>query len=444
LRVNWRRYFFLFIFLLSQKVLPAQSIPSLIDSAVHYCNRHFSFEGAVLVADNNKTIYSAATGEANKEWKIKNSLDTRFRIASISKQFAGYILFTLVQEGKIHWEDKVCEYLPQFCSKEKTEVTLSNLMHHTSGLHELTALKNFDEKEFYPKDSLIQMIANTSLDFAPGSQYAYSNSNFYIAGIIAERVCHTSYDSILMQRVLVSAHLVNTGLDHEGLVLQKRATAYMQSNNKTQVADYLNMETPFSAGGMYSTANDLLKWSRFFQKKIASSSSLRSLLQISMVQNDTNLYSAGWCILPNEILHTGHINGFANLISIDTAHQRTIIILSNSDFKKLYVLQETIVSLLNNNKNALQWTTTKLSNRQMDEMTGSFQYKNSVVTINNENGKLMNRVRGRSMELFPYAKDVFFTKDYDGDIILERNEKNEIIAIRVFQNYSFVRFKKIK
>jgi CubicO group peptidase (beta-lactamase class C family) len=350
----------------------------------------------------------------------------------------------LEREKKINWEDKLCQYLPQFCAGEKANITISNLLHHTSGLHELTALGNFDEKNFYAKDSIVAMIANAPLNFLPGTQYAYSNSNFYLLGIIAEKLTGISYDSLLREKILTPLKMNNTGLDHEGLTLTKRSTAYVRQKGKTFSAAYLNMETPFSAGGMYSTANDLLKWSQFFQKQLAENVSLHRLLTTSVAGSDTNLYSAGWCILSNEILHTGHINGFANLISIDTLHHRTIIILSNSDYNKLYVLEETIVSILNNNKNALQWTSGKLHDELPDEYTGSFQNNNLVVTVKNENGKLMSYVNGMPFQLQPLRKDVFFVNDIDGDIIFERNKNNEIVSVKSFQDYSFIRFKKIK
>lgn len=431
------------VFFLQQSLF-AQNISPRLDSLVHYCSQHFFFEGVVAVADHDQIIYTKAVGDANKEWNIKNTADTKFRLGSISKQFAAYVLFTLEQEGKIHWQDKLCQYLPQFCSGEKANITISNLLHHTSGLHELTALNNFDEKAFYSKDSLVAMIAKTPLDFLPGDHYAYSNSNFYLAGIIAEKLTGISYGSLLHQRILVPAGMNNTGLDHEGLILSKRSTAYLHEKEKSYKAGYLNMEIPFSAGGMYSTASDLLKWSRFFQKQLSINASLRRLLATSVAGSDTNLYSAGWCILPNEILHTGHINGFANLISIDTLHHRTIIILSNSNFNKLYVLQETIVSILNKNKDALQWTAGKLNEGSLNEYIGTYQNNNLAVTVKNENGKLISYVNGRPLQLLPLRKDVFFANEIDGDLIVERNENNKIVSVKSFEDYSFVRLKKIK
>jgi CubicO group peptidase (beta-lactamase class C family) len=431
-------------FILLQEMSFSQTISSQIDSVAHYCYKHFSFEGVILVADNNKIVYTKAIGDANKEWKIKNSLETKFRLGSISKQFAAYILFALVQEGKLSWEDKVCKWLPQFCEGEKAGISISNLVHHTSGLRDYSVMKEFADEKFYPKDSIVKLIAKAPMNFAPGTYYAYSNSNFYLAGIIAEKVSGLSFDSLLMKKILMPAGMPHTGLDHEGLVLENRATAYQHVNGKTYTAPYLNMESVFTGGGMYATANDLLNWSRFFQKQLAANNSLRTLLQTSLAGSDSNLYSSGWCILPNELVHTGHINGFANLISIDTAHHRTIIILSNNDYQKLYIIQETITSILNKNKNALKWMSTKLSDAEMDQYIGVYKKDNREVITKKENGKLISYVNGRPIELFPLAKDVFFAEEFEGDISFERNKNNEVIAAKSFQNYSFLKLIKIK
>ncbi|HUS03112.1 MAG TPA: serine hydrolase domain-containing protein [Chitinophagaceae bacterium] len=433
-----------FTLLFFHNLLPAQTISKQIDSVVDYCSRHFSFEGVVLVTDNRKKVYSRAVGYANREWNIKNSADVKFRLGSISKQFAGYILFTLVQEGKLNWEDKVCQWLPQLCGEEKRNITISDLIHHTSGLSNYTGLANFNEQEFYPKDSIIQIISKAPLVFPPGSRFSYSNSNFYLAGILAEKASGTLYDSLLLHRAFIPAGMHHSGLDHEGLVLQNRATGYIHEDGKVSNAGYLNVENPFSAGAMYSTANDLWRWLIFFQKQLAANTKLQQLLRTSMAGKDTNMYAAGWCNLNNQFFHTGHINGFANIISMDTLHHRSVIILSNTEFKQLYVLRETIVSILDRKKNVLKWMTEKIPAKEMDQYTETFKRAGTELVIKNENGRLKGSIRNRPMEFFHFDKDRFFNSALDGIITFERNKNNEIAGIKTFQSYAYQRYEKLK
>ena len=438
------RNILLFALFFCHNLLPAQTTSTQIDSVIDHCRKHFSFEGVVLVNENNKRVYVRSVGYANREWNIKNNADVTFRLGSLSKQFAAYILFTLVQDGKLRWEDKVCKWLPQFCSEEKQNITVSNLIHHTSGLANYTSLPEFNEREFYPKDSLIQIISKRPLIFTPGSRFAYSNSNFYLAGVIAERASATVYDSLLQQRVFIPADMHHSGLDHEGLVLPNRASGYTWQNGKVINAEYLNVENPFSAGGMYSTANDLSKWLIFFQKQLNLNSALQQLLQNSTAGKDTNMYAAGWCNVNDQLIHTGHINGFANIISLDRLHHRSVIILSNADFKQLYALQETIVSILDKKKNALSWINALLPAKKLDEYTGTFKRGSTEVVIKNDNGRLLGHIRNRPMEFVPFTTDRFLNSALDGIITFERNKNNEVVAIKTFQSYAFQRYEKVK
>jgi hypothetical protein len=193
---------------------------------------------------------------------------------------------------------------------------------------------------------------------------------------------------------------------------------------------------------MYSTANDLFKWSLYFQKQLRANGSLRNLISTSFAGENKDLYSSGWCILPNEILHTGHINGFANLVSIDTTHRRTIIILSNSDYKRLYVMQETIISILNKDKDPLGWIPGKLKGEELNAYTGTYQYQNIVVPIKNEDGKLVSYVFGKPVQLFFFRKDEFFAEGLDGNLTFGRDKDNKVISVTSFEDYSFTRFEK--
>jgi hypothetical protein len=107
-------------------------------------------------------------------------------------------------------------------------------------------------------------------------------------------------------------------------------------------------------------------------------------------------------------------------------------------------MQETILSILDKNKNALKWMSAKLPVDETDQYTGTYKHDNIEVTVNKENGKLLSYFNGRSIELFPVGGDTFFAENLDGDISFERDKSNHVIALKSFQNYSFLRLIKIR
>lgn len=436
---------FLFLILISWHLLSsAQNNKNSIDSVLSYMHRTYFFDGVVLVAKKDSVIYKDAFGLANRDWNIENRMDTKFRVGSMSKQFIGFLTIILAEEGRFKLTEPVGRWLPEFRVSDKKNITIQNLLTHTSGIYDYTEMPDFNSMVLYPEDSLVNMVASHALNFPPSEKYAYSNSNFYLLTVIAEKVSGRKFEDLLKEKILIPAGMNESGIDHNDNILANRASPYMHTKSGFINGEYIQMDNV--AGGMYSTAYDLLNWSVYIQKRLGKDEFLKSTLQpFHLTDGTLIIYSCGWCLMPDQLMHQGHINGFANQISIDTINHLTIIILSNDNFKQLYVTGKTISSILNKDKNPLNWISEKIPLSLMNEYTGLYVFGKDSVWSKIENGEFTSYYNGHPMpQWLPFLKDEFFSGVFEGNIMYIRNKEGRVTGVNIFDDYHWDEWKKIR
>ncbi len=136
------------------------------------------FDGAVLVAEDGKIIYKGSFGLANREWDIKNQPSTKFMIGSISKPLTAFLMLLQVQKGIIDLQKSIADYLPEFKNKPAAEVTIQQLLSHTSGLPNYDIIKDFFptiSRQNFTRDNYVKIFWDSALAFKPGTKYAYSS-----------------------------------------------------------------------------------------------------------------------------------------------------------------------------------------------------------------------------------------------------------------------------
>ncbi|MCB1050819.1 MAG: serine hydrolase [Acidobacteria bacterium] len=145
-----------------------------IDALMSQYHLNHEFNGSVLVAQNGQVIYEKGFGLANVEWQIPNAPDTRFRLASLTKQFTAMAVLQLVQEGKLKLEDTVSDHLPFYRADTGAKITIHQLLCHTSGIPSYGRDKVFMQKQARNPVEIQQFIrerCSGDLEFVPGSQF---------------------------------------------------------------------------------------------------------------------------------------------------------------------------------------------------------------------------------------------------------------------------------
>ncbi|MCB1023340.1 MAG: beta-lactamase family protein, partial [Acidobacteria bacterium] len=262
--MNFKILYSALVLIVSLKMIafaqPERRLEDLLKNA--YQNGEFS--GALLVAKGDKIIYKGAVGLADRRWKIPNSVDTKFRIGSVTKQFTTLLMMQLVESGKIDLDKTLDNYLPNFPKQFGEKITVSDLLLSSSGL------PDFDVPEFYAiEDSEVKnfeyftkKFLKGDLQFEPGSKFNYNNGDFIVAGAILEEVTGKTFGQNLDERILVPLGMKNTGLIRNDEIVENLASGYEYKDGSYVNEAFYSVENYGSAGAMYSSLDDMYLWDR--------------------------------------------------------------------------------------------------------------------------------------------------------------------------------------
>jgi len=289
-----------------------------------------AFMGTVLVTEGDRVLLDKGYGMAVLEWNIPNTPDTKFRLGSVTKQFTAALILLMQQEGKLNINDPVSKYLPD-APKAWEKITLANLLGHTSGIPNFTSFKEFGawSASAHTWDEEYAFFKDKPLDFEPGTKFSYSNSNYEVLGGILEKVSGKKYGDLLRERIFVPLGMNDSGLDSDELVLLKRAEGYKPGPKGLTVARSESMSVPFSAGSIYSTTGDLLKWEHgLFGGKVLSADSLKV-----MTTPGLGRYGLGVMVHNvdgvNIVDHGGGIEGFNTNLMYVPEKRICVVVLAN-------------------------------------------------------------------------------------------------------------------
>ncbi|MEM7781473.1 MAG: serine hydrolase domain-containing protein [Pseudomonadota bacterium] len=295
------------------------------------------FMGAVLVAQGDELVLDQAWGSADLEWGIANTTDTKFRIGSVTKQFTAVSILLLQEQGKLDLDAPVTAYLEN-APEAWGAISVRNLLRHTSGIADVTTLDEFAKISRSPvtQDQIFALFTPLPLQFEPGSQWRYSNSNYLALSRIVERVSETSLAVFYRENIFEPLGMEDTRLDVPALILPRRAEGYTPAGEGVIInAPYSDMGIPSGAGAMISTTHDLLKWQRgLFGGAILSSESLAEYT----IPSDYDAfpgarYAHGVLVFEQDgsrsLAHGGGIEGFNAWLAYDPDREVTVVVLAN-------------------------------------------------------------------------------------------------------------------
>jgi CubicO group peptidase (beta-lactamase class C family) len=347
---------------------------SKIDKTLKFLTEKESFTGAVLVTRNGEILFSKGYGLADRDKNLPNTPQTKYRLGSITKQITAMAILMLQAQNKLNVQDPICRYIPE-CPAMWQDITIHHLLTQTSGIPDFTDFPDYEKTKATPSSPLqtIARFKDKPLDFKPGAKWSYSNSGYIVLGYIIEQASGQSYETFLQQNIFEPMQMKNTGYDHNDGIL---ATGYTGFYDHWEKADYMDMTTPYAAGGLYSTIGDLYRWDQVLYTEQLISQDLLNLMFTAQASTPISSlsYGYGWFVgkmnnhqvvshgdgILNSVAvsrsytsNSGNgpqgntdIEGFATEIRRYTDDKVTIIILSNRDTTNVGTISDQIAQVI--------------------------------------------------------------------------------------------------
>jgi CubicO group peptidase (beta-lactamase class C family) len=256
------------------------------------------FSGAVLVEKDGKPVLSEADGLADREHKIPNTLNTRFRIGSMNKMFTAVATLQLAQAGKLGLNDPIEKYLTDYPNKDvAAKVQIQHLLTHMGGTGDIFG-PEFDAHrlELRTLQDYVKLYGKRELKFEPGSKWEYSNYGFILLGVIIEKVSGQSYYDYVREHIYVPAGMTSTASEPEDQAVSDRSVGYTKMDNGEQWKP--NTDTlPYrgsSAGGGYSTVEDLARFAVALEQHKLLDAHSTELLTTGKPGTPDNSYAYGF------------------------------------------------------------------------------------------------------------------------------------------------------
>jgi CubicO group peptidase (beta-lactamase class C family) len=220
------------------------------------------FSGAVLITKNGKPILAEADGFADRARRIKNTMQTRFRMGSMNKMFTAVAILQLAQEGKVSLDAPFGTYLKDYPNAEAAStVTIAQLLTHTGGTGDIFG-PDFDRHRLALRtlSDYVRLYGGRGLAFAPGSRWEYSNYGYIVLGAVIEAVSGQSYYDYVSAHVFAPAGMSSTGSEPESSHVAGLSIGYMRANGRVVPNTATLPYRGTSAGGGYTTVEDLQRF----------------------------------------------------------------------------------------------------------------------------------------------------------------------------------------
>ena len=394
----------------------AQNYGSKIDSLINKAVNLKRFNGTVLVSKNGKIVFEKAYGYQDIQHKIENTPNTIFQVGSMTKQFTAAVVLKLAEQQKLSLDDKISKYFPDL--KRGDEITIKNLLTHTSGLSEIfrdTVFLKENKQKPISKEKLLSFFINKPLYFDPGTQYAYCNSGYILLGLIIEKVSSKTYEQMVRDFILKPLKMTHSGFDFIGLKSKQKALGYIKFSKSESISSMPWDSTfTYSAGSLYSTTHDLYLWHKgLLNHKVLSKESLTKAYTPFLEG-----YGLGCWIdtlyQKRVISHGGNIEGFTSYFGRIQEDDVCVILLNNIYNREIESIGTAVLAILYD-KPYHFFEEIKLNADVLEKYVGNYEINaDYYIKITRTDDRLYAQIQNEpKFEIVSDKENSFFVKEED-------------------------------
>ncbi len=326
----------------STSPLSQSQIDEIVKNADSVLAQYPEFSGTVLMSSGNQIIYEKSFGKTGKG-SDENCNETYYQIGSVTKQFTGTAILLLEREGKLNTSDTIDKYFPGYDYDFIKEIKISHLLEMSAGMGDYMEiiegnqeildnyLKAAKKSEDEAKKFIVDTIFGAGISTTPGTVYTYSNSAYYLLGLIIEQLSGLSYRDYLQQNFFDLADMKDTYFVGDGMDNQTGYSYYQSKYVSDEDDKYLKAEGDypylFSAGSVVSTAEDVNKW-----LDVVVSDEIFSAADRQKIEKSLMLYNYGWNTSDNMWHHSGRTYVYSSQVFADYHTDTKLVILTNIAF----------------------------------------------------------------------------------------------------------------
>lgn len=315
----------------AQNVVSESTVVSNADKYLGALYGQGQFSGSVLVARHGKVLLSKGYGAANLEYGILNTPQTKFLLASLTKEFTATAIMMLQERGQLNVSDSICKYVPE-CPAAWQPITLHHLLNHSSGIPEFS---KFPDIDCYRRKSttIAETVERAKIIvpvFKPGEKFGYSSLGYVLLGHVIEKVSGKSYETFLEDNIFEPLGMKDTGLLHPKMLIKHRAAGYArEKDGSLRNAPFYELDYISAAGGLYSTVGDLYLFDQaLYTGKLLKPETLAAMFKPG-IENTGYAWEIYRQFNRQLVRADGRSWGFSNSLTRYPADKVTVIVLSN-------------------------------------------------------------------------------------------------------------------
>jgi CubicO group peptidase (beta-lactamase class C family) len=440
--------------ILISSITQGESKQNTYNDYLLHAESELGFSGSVLVTKDNSILVSEGYGLANRKTSNSNSADTKFLLCSVSKPLTATAIMQLVERGSLALDDPITKYVSGNAGSSAGNITVYNLLTQTSGIPEYLSLVDSDESfsQPIPTDQVVSMIMNAAFEFEPGLKWQYSNSNYYLLGRIIEAVSGLNYGEYMDKNIFTPLEMNNSGFPNQYLNdLPESAIGYNSDTGGNLVAaSAVHSSWPFAAGGLYSTAADMVKWDRALRNE-----SLLTAESITKMFTPFKWrYGCGWEIDTlygfTVASHGGTGGGYCSIIVRFVDYPVCVVVLSNNEdaFRYVSKVAYDLVAITFGVPLEMEIMDEPVAvdPKILEEYAGDYELAPGVaISFINRDGRLFTQGPGQpEMEVFPRSETEFFLKVVEGSVQFVRDSAGTVSGILIRQGGRDISANKIR
>ncbi|AKS43004.1 serine hydrolase [Wenzhouxiangella marina] len=399
---------------------------------------------AVVVSRDGEVLFEGAVGMADLELGVSLQPDHVFRLASVTKQYAAATLLSLVESGEVALDDPLSKYLPDF---PVGEVTITQLLNHTSGIKSYTGIEGYMGSERIRADlsteALVAVFADEPVDFAPGERFAYNNSGYVLVGAVIEAVTGQPWNEVLRERLLLPNGIDRTDAYGDSELVPGRVEGYTGTGDSLSPAPMLSMTQPHAAGALLATAADVDRW----QRALHGGRVLNAELHSRMITPEGAAVEAnyGFGIVVQEwqgqpaLTHGGGIFGFSTQALYLPETRLSVVVLNNTDSPDWSAqdMSLRLAALALDRAYPLEEEAVEWSSEQLAALQGTYRINETEVRtlVVEEAALISQRNGGRPFTVQPIADDRLRFDRSLSWFSIERDEAGRVVAVALHSGW---------